>query len=99
MTREGFKTVWQRQMECIELITGACHGLVPHGLRKSAVCFLLEAGCTAAEVSAITGQTLEMVEHYAADFDRQRLAARAIAKWEQNGSGPISSANLYNRRV
>jgi len=26
---------------------------------------LLEAGCTDAEVSAITGQTRQMVEHYA----------------------------------
>jgi integrase len=35
---EGFKTTWQRQMECIELMTVACHGLVFHGLRKSSVC-------------------------------------------------------------
>ena len=40
-------------------------GLVFHGLRKSAVVTLLEAGCTDAEVSAITGQTRQMVEHYA----------------------------------
>jgi hypothetical protein len=35
-----------------------------HGLRKNAVNALLEAGCSAAEVSAITGQSLEMVEHH-----------------------------------
>jgi hypothetical protein len=41
LTEESFKTAWQRQHECIELMTGACHGLVPHGLRKSAVCLRL----------------------------------------------------------
>lgn len=84
-TKESFKTAWQRQHECIELVTGACHGLVPHGLRKSAVCFLIEAGSDVEEVMAITGQSRAMVEHYAADLNRQRLAARAIAKWEQDG--------------
>jgi hypothetical protein len=39
-------------------------GLVFHGLRKSAVVFLLETGCTDAEVSAITGQSRQMAEHY-----------------------------------
>ena len=38
--------------------------LVFHGLRKSAVVMLLEAGCTTAEVAAITGQSFDMVEHY-----------------------------------
>jgi hypothetical protein len=32
--------------------------LVFHGLRKSAVVFLLEAGATTAEVQAITGQSM-----------------------------------------
>jgi integrase len=79
---EGFKTTWQRQMECVELMTGACHGLVFHGLRKSSVCFLLEAGCSTEEVAAITRQSRAMIEHYAANLNRQRLASRTIAKWE-----------------
>jgi hypothetical protein len=37
--------------------------LVFHGLRKSAVVFLLETGCTDAETAAITGQSRDMVEH------------------------------------
>ncbi len=69
-------------MEAVELVTGECHGLVFHGLRKSAVCFLLEAGCSVEEVMAVTGQSRDMVDHYAADLNRQRLARRAIAKWE-----------------
>ena len=81
-TDEGFKTVWGRQMDAVELMTGACHGLVFHGLSKSAVCFLLEAGCTVQEVMAVTGQSRDMVDHYAAGLNRQRLAQQAIAKWE-----------------
>ncbi len=53
-----------------------------HGLRKSAVVMLLEAGCTDAEVSAITGQSREMVEHYALAVNQKKLAASAILKWE-----------------
>ena len=62
-------------------------GLVFHGLRKSAVVFLLEAGCTDAEVSAITGQSRQMVEHYARQVNQRKLAASAILKWEAAGSG------------
>ena len=43
---------------------------------------LLEAGCTDAEVSAITGQTREMVVHYARAVNQRKLAAAAILKWE-----------------
>jgi integrase len=35
--------------------------VVPHGLRKNAVHELLYVGCSAAEVAAITGQSLQMV--------------------------------------
>jgi len=60
-------------------------GLVFHGFRKSAVVFLLEAGCTDAQVSAITGQTREMVEHYSLMVNQKRLAKEAILKWEKDG--------------
>lgn len=56
--------------------------VVPHGLRKNAVIGLLEAGCTIAETSAISGQTLRMVEHYAKARDQQRLGDAAILRWE-----------------
>lgn len=60
----------------------AGHGVktVPHGLRKNAVNALLEAGCTIAEVSAITGQTHQVVEHYAAKVNRKKLGGAAIYK-------------------
>jgi len=56
-------------------------------LRKSAVVMLLEAGCTDAEVSAITGQSRQMVEHYARQVNQKRLAAAAILKWERSAAG------------
>jgi hypothetical protein len=43
---------------------------------------LLEAGCTTAEVASITGQTMEMVEHYAQQVNQRNLARAAILKWE-----------------
>ena len=57
-------------------------GLVFHGLRKSAVVMLLEAGATEAEVAAVTGQSLQMVVHYGKQVNQKRLAAAAILKWE-----------------
>ncbi len=58
--------------------------LVPHGLRKNAVNGLLEAGCSTAEVSSITGQSLQMVEHYAKQRNQNRLASAAILKWGEH---------------
>lgn len=51
-----------------------------HGLRKNAVNRLLEAGCTVPETSAITGQSLQMVEHYARRVQQKSLAQSAIRK-------------------
>ena len=56
--------------------------IVPHGLRKSAVNALLEAGCTPAEISAITGQTMQMIEHYGKGRDLGHLSSSAILKFE-----------------
>lgn len=57
--------------------------VVPHGLRRNAVSALLEAGCSTAEVEAITGQSLKMIEHYAAQRDREHLSRAAILKFER----------------
>jgi hypothetical protein len=58
--------------------------VVPHGLRKNAVNTLLEVGCTVAEVSSITGQSLQMVEHYAKQINKR--------SWQkaQSGDGKIT---------
>lgn len=55
-----------------------------HGLRKKAANRLLVAGCTTAQVAAVTGQTLQMVEHYAAQVNQARLADEAIRKLIEN---------------
>jgi integrase len=57
--------------------------VVPHGLRKNAVNGLLLAECSAAEVAAVTGQSLMMVEHYAKRRDQSRLGDSAILKLER----------------
>lgn len=59
------------------------HKVVPHGLRKNAVNAFLEAGCTVAEVAAITGQTFQIVEQYAKKVNQPKLAKAAILKLEQ----------------
>jgi hypothetical protein len=66
-------------------------GLVFHGLRKSAVVMLLEAGCSDAEVAAITGQSRQMIEHYAKQVNQKRLAASAILKWEHATNGSLQN--------
>jgi len=82
-TADGFKASWGRNLPAP--IRAA--KLVFHGLRKSAVVMLLEAGCSDAEVAAITGQSREMVEHYAKMVNQQKLAAAAILKWERARNG------------
>lgn len=62
------------------------HKIVPHGLRKNAVNALLEAECSVAQTAAISGQTMQLVEHYAKQRNQRKLAHRAIEKWEGNGA-------------
>lgn len=66
----------------------ATHGakVVPHGLRKNAVNALLELGCSVAETASISGQTLQLVEHYAKQRNQTKLAKSAVLKWEGNAS-------------
>lgn len=56
---------------------------VPHGLRKNAVIALLEAGCSENEVGGITGQSPQMVRHYAKRINQKTLGGAAILKWEK----------------
>jgi hypothetical protein len=81
-TADGFRSSWGKELD--RDITFPLHeaGLVFHGLRKSAVAFLLEAGCTDAEAPAIAGQSRQMVEHYARQVNQKKLAAAAVLKWE-----------------
>lgn len=58
------------------------HKVVPHGLRKNAVDSLLDAGCTAAEVSGITDQSIQMIEHYAKGRNKLNLGRAAVIKFD-----------------
>lgn len=61
---------------------------VPHGLRKNAVNAFLEARSTIPEVAAITGQSYQMVEHYAKRINQKHMAESAVLKLEnKRGSG------------
>lgn len=79
---DGFKGSWGDELNRPIMQELRARRLVFHGLRKSAVVTLLEAGATDAEVSAITGQSREMVAHYSRQVNQSKLAAAAILKWE-----------------
>jgi integrase len=54
-----------------------------HGLRKNAAIALAEAGCTPAQIAAITGhRSWKMIQHYIAAADQRRLATQAIRRLE-----------------
>lgn len=82
-----WRASWQAQLNDEVMQRLRERRLVFHGLRESAVVFLLEAGCTDAEVAAITGPSREMVQHYAREVNQHRLAASAVHKWEADGNG------------
>lgn len=68
-----------------EFAAGLGYDIVPHGLRKNAVNSLLECGCTVAETASISGQTLQMVEHYAKGRQQAKLGRNAMSKWDASG--------------
>lgn len=77
---------WQRSALRERQKFGLGH-LTTHGLRKNAVCRLLYAGCSAAEVGSITGQTQQMVDHYAKQIEQEKLAQVAMTKYAEWSAG------------
>ncbi|WP_339107120.1 tyrosine-type recombinase/integrase [Thioclava sp. GXIMD4216] len=55
-----------------------------HGLRKLAIVRLAEAGCTDAQIQAITNQSPQMVAYYRKKASRKRLSKAAHRLAEQN---------------
>jgi len=53
---------------------------VLHGLRKLAIVRLVEAGCSDAQIQAITGQSAEMVAYYRKLASRKVLSHEALEK-------------------
>ncbi len=55
-----------------------------HGLRKLAIIQLAEAGCSDAEIQAVTNQSLAMVAYYRQKADRTKLSKAAQIRRDQN---------------
>lgn len=53
-----------------------------HGLRKLAIVRLAEAGCSDAEIQAVTGQSAAMVAYYRSNASRRRLSRAAQERRE-----------------
>ena len=80
LTDHGFGSLWSKEQARLGI------KLPFHGLRKSAVSALFEAGCTPQEVQAITGHTtLAMVQGYGKDANQKRLAKSAMRKLLNEG--------------
>lgn len=60
------------------------HKIVAHSLRKNAVNKLIEVGCMVAQTSAASGQSLQLVEHYAKRRNRSTLGSSAMLIWSEN---------------
>ncbi len=81
-------------------VADTLRGEVEHGLRKNAVNSLLEAGCSAAETAAVSGQSLSLVEHYAKRRATGKLAASAMGKLkgperERENSGKLDQTEPF----
>lgn len=81
-TVDQFKAQWGRSKRLPAAKVILESGVVFHGLRKNATVNLLEAGCSEAEVSSITGMSLQMVVHYGKGAKQRRLAVEAMKKLE-----------------
>lgn len=58
-----------------------------HGLRKLAIVQLAEAGCTDAEIQAVTNQSAEMDAYYRKRASGRRLSKAAQSRRDQNKNG------------
>ncbi|WP_353853329.1 tyrosine-type recombinase/integrase [Shinella sp.] len=79
-TGAGFKTSWRKACE-----KAGIKGLTFHDLRGTTVTRLALAGCSNAEIGAITGHSPKDIDailhaHYLGG--QRELAAQAIARWE-----------------
>jgi hypothetical protein len=78
-TAEGLRTLLYRERERL----GYLHRQ-PHGWRKNSILYLFEAGASAPQAASVTGQSLQMVEHYWHRSNQGTLADQAIGLWEEN---------------
>jgi hypothetical protein len=65
----------------------------------SAVVMLLEAGCTDAEVAAITGQSREMIVHYSVMVNQSKLGRAAISNGRARTAHERKLQNMGSKRL
>ena len=51
-----------------------------HNLRKNAVMYLLEIGCTYEKINSFTRQSMQMIKHYGKTYNRKALADKMQRK-------------------
>ena len=54
----------------------------PHGLRKAMCRRLADSGCTSAQIAAITGQSIVVIERYIKEYNREKAAQTAMTSLE-----------------
>lgn len=81
---QDFQAMWSREMKKAPQKRIKDEGFSFHGLRKNAVTALAVAGCDPSEIRSITGQTLQMVNHYLGTWEQPTLAKSAMAKWAKH---------------
>jgi integrase len=64
-----------------------------HGLRKAGCRRLAEAGCSANEIAAWSGQSLREVERYTRAADQARLARNALARTSNNVTDAVTKSS------
>lgn len=90
-TAAGFNTSWRKAC-----IAAGIEGLTFHDLRGTAVTRMALAGCSIAEIGAVTGHSpkdIDAILHVHYLGGQRDLARQAIAKWEQ-----MSTAHLSNEK-
>ena len=83
-TGQDFQAMWSREMAKEPHARIKREGFSFHGLRTLAVAVLAAAGNDAIRIAAITGQSLNIVEHYLSDHRQKELGAQAIGAWEKS---------------
>ena len=77
---KSFRT-WRKKMGRADALQYSLHGL-----RKLAIVTLAEAGCTDAEIQAVTNQSAEMVAYYRKRASRKTLSRAAQTRRGQSGN-------------
>jgi integrase len=82
-TVDQFHAMWGREMKRLELKMIRDAGLSFHGLRKTMTNDGAESGLSPSEIGSISGQTIQIIQHYTKGSDQKRLAKTATEKLER----------------